>query len=104
MELFEWIRRGYAAGEMIQGLAKKYGIAGAILHDLGKIETDELTGLRLDYAVRGQLVEHITLASRSWNATQGNKMGVSNRDQDRPGASDWEHPQRSGIKIGMICR
>ena len=26
MELFEEIRRGYAAGETVQGLAKKYGV------------------------------------------------------------------------------
>jgi 3'-5' exoribonuclease len=36
-------------------------IAGAILHDLGKIETLEISGLRFDYTARGQLVEHITL-------------------------------------------
>lgn len=36
-------------------------IAGAILHDLGKIETLEITGMRFDYTARGQLVEHITL-------------------------------------------
>lgn len=36
-------------------------IAGAILHDLGKIETLEITGLRFGYTARGQLVEHITL-------------------------------------------
>jgi 3'-5' exoribonuclease len=36
-------------------------IGGAILHDLGKIETLEITGLRFDYTARGQLVEHITL-------------------------------------------
>ncbi len=36
-------------------------IAGAILHDLGKIETLEITGLRFDYTARGQLLEHITL-------------------------------------------
>ena len=36
-------------------------IAGAILHDVGKIETLEIAGLRFDYTARGQLVEHITL-------------------------------------------
>ncbi len=36
-------------------------IAGAILHDLGKIETLELTGVRFAYTARGQLIEHITL-------------------------------------------
>jgi 3'-5' exoribonuclease len=36
-------------------------IAGAILHDLGKIETLELTGLRFTYTTRGQLIEHVTL-------------------------------------------
>jgi 3'-5' exoribonuclease len=36
-------------------------IGGAILHDLGKIETLKITGLRFDYTARGQLVEHITL-------------------------------------------
>ena len=36
-------------------------IAGAILHDLGKIETLELTGVRFAYTTRGQLIEHITL-------------------------------------------
>jgi 3'-5' exoribonuclease len=36
-------------------------IAGSILHDVGKIETLEIMGLRFDYTTRGQLVEHITL-------------------------------------------
>ena len=36
-------------------------IAGAILHDLGKIETLELTGVRFTYTTRGQLIEHVTL-------------------------------------------
>src|SRR5262249_5929155 len=36
-------------------------IAGAILHDLGKIETLEIAGMRFGYTARGQLVEHITL-------------------------------------------
>ena len=36
-------------------------IAGAILHDLGKVETLEAKGLRFNYTVRGQLVEHITV-------------------------------------------
>lgn len=36
-------------------------LAGAILHDLGKIETLEIAGMRFDYTARGQLVEHITL-------------------------------------------
>jgi 3'-5' exoribonuclease len=36
-------------------------IAGAIMHDLGKIETLDISGLRFDYTTRGQLVEHITL-------------------------------------------
>jgi 3'-5' exoribonuclease len=36
-------------------------IAGAIFHDLGKIETLELTGVRFAYTTRGQLIEHVTL-------------------------------------------
>jgi 3'-5' exoribonuclease len=36
-------------------------IAGAILHDLGKIETLELIGVRFAYTTRGQLIEHVTL-------------------------------------------
>ncbi len=36
-------------------------IAGAILHDLGKVETLEAKGVRFNYTVRGQLLEHITL-------------------------------------------
>ncbi|MCZ2154479.1 MAG: HD domain-containing protein [Bryobacterales bacterium] len=36
-------------------------IAGAILHDIGKVETLELTGLRFAYTTRGQLIEHVTL-------------------------------------------
>ena len=36
-------------------------IAGAILHDLGKIETLELMGVRFAYTTRGQLIEHVTL-------------------------------------------
>jgi 3'-5' exoribonuclease len=36
-------------------------IAGAILHDLGKIETLALTGVRFAYTTRGQLIEHVTL-------------------------------------------
>src|SRR6266545_1656149 len=36
-------------------------IAGAILHDLGKIETLEITGVRFAYTTRGQLIEHVTL-------------------------------------------
>ena len=36
-------------------------IAGAILHDLGKVETLELTGVRFAYTTRGQLIEHVTL-------------------------------------------
>jgi len=36
-------------------------IAGAVLHDLGKIETLELTGVRFAYTTRGQLIEHVTL-------------------------------------------
>lgn len=37
-------------------------IAGAVLHDLGKVETLHISGLRFDYTTRGQLVEHITLS------------------------------------------
>jgi 3'-5' exoribonuclease len=36
-------------------------IAGALLHDLGKIETLNLCGVRFDYTMRGQLIEHVTL-------------------------------------------
>jgi 3'-5' exoribonuclease len=36
-------------------------IAGAILHDLGKVETLELSGVRFTYTTRGQLIEHVTL-------------------------------------------
>jgi 3'-5' exoribonuclease len=36
-------------------------IAGAILHDLGKVETLELAGLRFAYTTRGQLIEHVAL-------------------------------------------
>lgn len=36
-------------------------IAGAILHDLGKLETLELRGVRFAYTTRGQLIEHVTL-------------------------------------------
>ena len=36
-------------------------IAGSILHDLGKVETLELTGVRFAYTTRGQLIEHVTL-------------------------------------------
>jgi 3'-5' exoribonuclease len=36
-------------------------IAGAVLHDLGKIETLTSNGMRFDYTTRGQLIEHVTL-------------------------------------------
>ena len=36
-------------------------IAGAVLHDLGKIDTLTSTGVRFDYTTRGQLIEHVTL-------------------------------------------
>jgi 3'-5' exoribonuclease len=36
-------------------------IAGAILHDLGKIDTLISNGVRFDYTTRGQLIEHVTL-------------------------------------------
>jgi 3'-5' exoribonuclease len=36
-------------------------IAGAILHDLGKVETLELSGVHFAYTTRGQLLEHVTL-------------------------------------------
>jgi 3'-5' exoribonuclease len=55
--------------ELATMLAGKYArlqldwlLAGAVLHDLGKIETLEITGVRFDYTARGQLVEHITLS------------------------------------------
>ena len=36
-------------------------IAGAVLHDLGKIDTLTTNGVRFDYTTRGQLIEHVTL-------------------------------------------
>jgi 3'-5' exoribonuclease len=36
-------------------------IAGAVLHDIGKIDTLRLNGVRYDYTTRGQLIEHVTL-------------------------------------------
>ncbi len=36
-------------------------IAGAILHDLGKVETLAPSGVRFAYTIRGQLIEHVTL-------------------------------------------
>ncbi len=36
-------------------------IAGAILHDLGKIDTLALNGVRFEYTSRGQLIEHVAL-------------------------------------------
>ena len=36
-------------------------IAGAVLHDLGKIDTLFVNGVRFDYTARGQLLEHVTL-------------------------------------------
>jgi 3'-5' exoribonuclease len=36
-------------------------IAGAVLHDIGKIDTLSLNGVRYDYTTRGQLIEHVTL-------------------------------------------
>src|SRR5688572_4503648 len=40
-------------------------IAGAILHDLGKIETLKLTAVRFAHTTRGQLIRHITLGMQS---------------------------------------
>jgi 3'-5' exoribonuclease len=36
-------------------------IAGAILHDLGKIDTLTSNGVRFEYTTRGQLIEHVAL-------------------------------------------
>ena len=36
-------------------------IAGAILHDIGKIETLDLQGVRFSYTTAGQLLEHVAL-------------------------------------------
>jgi 3'-5' exoribonuclease len=36
-------------------------IGGAILHDLGKIEALEASGLRFTYTTRGQLLDHVAL-------------------------------------------
>jgi 3'-5' exoribonuclease len=36
-------------------------IAGSILHDIGKIDTLELQGVRFSYTTAGQLLEHIAL-------------------------------------------
>jgi len=44
-----------------QRLELDWLLAGAILHDLGKIETLQISNLRFDYTARGQLIEHITL-------------------------------------------
>jgi len=63
--LLEHILSVCALGALLAGkyprLQIDWLIAGAILHDLGKIETLEISGLRFDYTARGQLVEHITL-------------------------------------------
>jgi 3'-5' exoribonuclease len=44
-----------------QNLKLDWLIAGAILHDLGKIETLTFTGVHFVYTARGQLIEHVTL-------------------------------------------
>jgi 3'-5' exoribonuclease len=36
-------------------------IAGALLHDIGKIETLTIQGVRFTYTARGQLLEHVAL-------------------------------------------
>jgi len=55
-------------GERYPRLNSDWLIAGAILHDLGKIE--ELgTSRRLGYTARGQLVGHIALGWKSSNGT-----------------------------------
>ena len=36
-------------------------IAGAVLHDIGKIDTLNLQGVRFTYTIVGQLLEHVTL-------------------------------------------
>jgi 3'-5' exoribonuclease len=44
-----------------QRLNMDWLIAGAVLHDIGKIDTLSLNGVRYDYTTRGQLIEHVTL-------------------------------------------
>lgn len=50
-------------------------VGGAVLHDLGKIETLEITGMRFDYTARGQLVEHITLGLEILERFTGKQRG-----------------------------
>jgi len=42
-------------------LNRDWLIAGAVFHDLGKIDTLALKGVRYSYTMRGQLIEHVTL-------------------------------------------
>ena len=44
-----------------QRLNRDWLIAGSILHDIGKIDTLELQGVRFSYTTAGQLLEHIAL-------------------------------------------
>lgn len=44
-----------------QKLKLDWLLAGAILHDLGKIDTLTFTGVHFAYTARGQLIEHVTL-------------------------------------------
>jgi 3'-5' exoribonuclease len=48
-------------GRKEQRLNLDWLLAGAILHDIGKIETLNLQGVRFAYTTAGQLLEHVTL-------------------------------------------
>jgi 3'-5' exoribonuclease len=44
-----------------QRLSLDWLIAGAVLHDIGKIDTLDLQGVRFAYTTAGQLIEHVAL-------------------------------------------
>jgi 3'-5' exoribonuclease len=52
-------------------------VAGAVLHDIGKIDTLHLQGVRFNYTTAGQLVEHVALGLAIFERFASRQPGLS---------------------------
>ena len=116
MELFEEIRRGYAAGETIKGLAKKHGVHRRMVRQaISAIPPGEENGARATETGSGERAHRPDAGRRSEGAAQAAAHGAPDLD-----AAEEEHPdqpiaeptvrryvqqrkQELGLRSGSVC-
>ena len=100
VELFEEIRRGYAAGETIQGLSKKHGVHRRMVRQAISSAMPPDRKKNAGTAEAGTVKEHIE-RMLSWTVRHRANSGTQRTDLDAPaeGASGAPHRGSHGSPL-----